>query len=50
MKYLLEDGSSDRSWKSYFDFINVDANKPAWFSEGSVYRQVDMVNLLLINP
>ncbi|KRZ68132.1 Cytosolic purine 5'-nucleotidase [Trichinella papuae] len=39
MTYLLD--SETKSWRSYFDFIVVDANKPLWFAEGTVFRQVD---------
>uniref|UniRef100_A0A7N6A392 5'-nucleotidase, cytosolic II, like 1 n=1 Tax=Anabas testudineus TaxID=64144 RepID=A0A7N6A392_ANATE len=45
MKYLLENntnpGSSKKSWRSYFDLINVDTRKPLFFAEGTVLRQVD---------
>ncbi len=30
-----------RSWKSYFDYIIVDAKKPLFFEEGSMLREVD---------
>ncbi|XP_011495678.1 PREDICTED: cytosolic purine 5'-nucleotidase [Ceratosolen solmsi marchali] len=30
-----------RNWKSYFDTIVVDANKPLFFGEGTILRQVD---------
>ena len=33
-----------REWTSYFDYIVVDANKPLFFSEGTILRQVDKVN------
>ncbi|XP_034943064.1 cytosolic purine 5'-nucleotidase isoform X2 [Chelonus insularis] len=30
-----------RNWRTYFDTIVVDANKPLFFSEGTILRQVD---------
>ena len=30
-----------RSWRSYFDYIVVDARKPLFFAEGTILRQVD---------
>ena len=30
-----------RSWKSYFDYIFVDAQKPRFFQEGTTLREVD---------
>ncbi|XP_034047931.1 5'-nucleotidase, cytosolic II, like 1 isoform X3 [Thalassophryne amazonica] len=36
MKYLL-----DKSWRSFFDLVVVDTNKPLFFAEGTVLRQVD---------
>ena len=37
----LKDGSTPRSWKSYFDHIIVDSKKPLFFAEGSMLREVD---------
>ena len=40
--YPFQQGkSSNRSWKSYFDYIIVDAKKPLFFEEGSMLREVD---------
>lgn len=36
MKYLLGD-----NWTSYFDITVVDASKPLWFAEGTVFREVN---------
>jgi len=51
MEYLFDitgmDQSGDqqpipqRSWKTYFDYIVVDARKPLFFGEGTILRQVD---------
>lgn len=30
-----------RPWRSYFDYIVVDARKPLFFAEGTILRQVD---------
>lgn len=36
MKYLL-----GNDWTSYFDITVVDARKPLWFAEGTVFREVN---------
>ncbi|CAF1676904.1 unnamed protein product [Didymodactylos carnosus] len=46
MTYLIgsEGGTAKkgkRDWKSYFDFILVDAQKPLFFAEGTTLRLVD---------
>ena len=35
-----------RDWKDYFDLIVVSAKKPAFFEEGSVMREVNLVCIL----
>lgn len=30
-----------RQWRSYFDYVIVDAKKPLFFEEGSMLREVD---------
>lgn len=34
-------GEEKRNWRSYFDYILVDAKKPLFFEEGSMLREVD---------
>ncbi len=43
MTYLLTNnyGNSKRDWKSYFNYILVDAQKPLFFSEGTTLRIID---------
>jgi 5'-nucleotidase len=46
MTYLLTNYSdhsntTNRDWKSYFDFIIVDAQKPLFFAEGTTLRIID---------
>lgn len=31
-----------KNWRSYFDIIVVDARKPLFFGEGTIFRQVDL--------
>lgn len=38
MRYLL-----GPDWTSYFDITIVDAKKPLWFAEGTVFREVNTV-------
>ncbi|CAF0905507.1 unnamed protein product [Adineta ricciae] len=43
MTYLLNgvQNNVERDWKSYFDFIIVDAQKPLFFAEGTTLRIID---------
>lgn len=41
MKHLFEFPNIRRDWKTYFDYIVVDAGKPLFFGEGTILRQVD---------
>ena len=41
--YLLKPGLGPLQWKSYFDYLITDANKPLFFTEGSMLREVDEV-------
>jgi len=41
MSYLLSDVKTKRDWKSYFDYILVDAQKPLFFAEGTTLRIID---------
>lgn len=36
-----DDSQEARTWRSYFDYIVIDAKKPLFFGEGTVLRQVD---------
>jgi len=39
--YPTKDGSPQRDWTLYFDYIIVDSRKPLFFDEGTTLRQVD---------
>ncbi|XP_071545964.1 cytosolic purine 5'-nucleotidase isoform X2 [Panulirus ornatus] len=44
MEYLLsfpDKNGEVRDWKTYFDYVGVDACKPVFFFEGTIMRQVD---------
>lgn len=41
MNYLLPEETCGH-WRSYFDYVVVDARKPLFFSEGTILRQVDV--------
>ena len=41
----LKEGQPKRDWVSYFDYIVVDARKPAFFREGTILRQVNEVSI-----
>ena len=46
MSYLLND--SGRHWRSYFDYILVDAKKPLFFEEGTSLKEIDIVSSLFL--
>lgn len=35
------DSGEKRSWRSYFDYVIVDAKKPLFFEGGSMLRELD---------
>ncbi|XP_061714345.1 cytosolic purine 5'-nucleotidase isoform X1 [Cydia pomonella] len=39
--YGAKPGEPHRNWRTYFDYIVVDAKKPLFFGEGTTLRQVD---------
>jgi 5'-nucleotidase len=45
MSYIFENAcnplTEPNEWKKYFDFIIVNANKPLFFQEGSMLREID---------
>ncbi len=43
MGYLLNDENKGRYWRSYFDYILVDAKKPLFFAEGTSLKEIDTV-------
>ena len=38
---LQSENGEKRTWRSYFDYVIVDAKKPLFFEEGSMLREVD---------
>jgi len=45
MGYLLNDAKSGRNWRSYFDYMLVDAKKPLFFAEGTSLKEIDIVSI-----
>lgn len=43
MGYMMNDVETGRNWRSYFDYILVDSNKPQFFSEGSSLKEINIV-------
>ncbi|XP_022662482.1 cytosolic purine 5'-nucleotidase-like isoform X1 [Varroa jacobsoni] len=41
MTFLFDFPSCKKNWKTYFDYIVVDARKPLFFGEGTILRQVN---------
>jgi 5'-nucleotidase len=47
MGYLLNDVKKERCWRSYFDYVLVDAKKPLFFAEGTSLKEIDAVSVIL---
>lgn len=47
MSYMINDVEPNRHWRSYFDYVVVDAHKPLFFSEGTGLKEIDLVNPLI---
>lgn len=39
---LQSQDEEKRTWRSYFDYVVVDAKKPLFFEEGSTIKEVDL--------
>jgi 5'-nucleotidase len=50
MSFLLSDPAIDRDWKTYFDYILVDAQKPLFFAEGTSLKEIDIVSFRIQVP
>lgn len=42
MSFLLDEKETGRHWRTYFDYIVVDAKKPLFFEEGTSLKEVDI--------
>ena len=47
MSYMIENIEKGRTWRSYFDYIVVDARKPLFFEEGTTLKEINIVSLSL---
>lgn len=45
MSYMIENIENGRTWRSYFDYIVVDARKPLFFEEGTTLKEINIVSL-----
>lgn len=45
MGYMLNDIESGKNWRSYFDYIVVDAHKPLFFTEGTMLKEINTETL-----
>ena len=48
MQYIMQNKEGE-PWEKFFDFVIVDARKPAFFGEGTVLRSVSQVGLLKLS-
>jgi 5'-nucleotidase len=42
MGFLLKESRTGRHWRSYFDYVLVDACKPLFFAEGTSMKEIDL--------
>jgi len=42
MSFLLNEHDMEGSWKSFFDYIIVDARKPLFFAEGTALKEINL--------
>ena len=42
MGFLLNEKKIGRHWRSYFDYVLVDARKPLFFEEGTSMKEIDV--------
>ena len=47
MSYILNGYDNNRNWRTYFDYIVVDAQKPLFFEEGTSLKAINVVNIFI---
>jgi len=47
MSYLINEVEAGRNWRSYFDYILVEAHKPLFFEEGTPLKEINIVRTQL---
>ena len=48
MSFLIDENKTGRNWRTYFDYILVDAQKPLFFAEGTSLKEIDIVIFLTL--
>ena len=43
MSFILNGYDNNRHWRTYFDYIVVDAQKPLFFEEGTSLKAINIV-------
>ena len=46
MSYLIDEKETGNNWRSYFDYVVVEANKPQFFDEGTTLKEINIVIFL----
>ncbi len=49
MSYLIDEKETGNNWRSYFDYVVVEANKPQFFDEGTTLKEINIVIFLCYN-
>jgi 5'-nucleotidase len=49
MSFLIDEKETGHNWKSYFDYIVVEANKPQFFDEGTTLKEINIVDFYLFS-
>ena len=48
MSLLVDENKTGRNWRTYFDYILVDAQNPLFFAEVSSFKEIDIVIFLIL--
>ena len=46
MSFMIND-VENRNWRTYFDYVLVDARKPLFFEEGTALKEINIVIIFL---
>jgi hypothetical protein len=47
MSFILNGYENNRQWRTYFDYIVVDAQKPLFFEEGTSLKAINIVRFII---
>ena len=47
MSYIIDETENGQNWRYFFDYIMVEAHKPAFFDEGTTLKEINIVSFKL---